>query len=304
MGQNLTAKEKLRRNLLRQRSGLPLEETSGLQSTLVVTESRDDEEEMIVEPTLELPTLPTSAPVKKKKRKSNDAKNEEKRQKRKFFKGSKVDEPEDEEDRRRKALRQEAIRKEEEEERKKNEQEAIKKEEDEKKKALRQEAFKKEEERKRKEQEEAKLKREARKKEAEKKKEVKEVTSESKASTAAFFVTVNRPEAIEAARAELPIVAEEQRVMEVLQANTVMVLCGETGSGKTTQMPQFLYEAGYGHPQSPHPGKIGITEPRRVAAMSMAQRLQTELPLEPGRIGYQVSFNVVSLVDSLRCHSD
>jgi ATP-dependent RNA helicase DHX37/DHR1 len=38
--------------------------------------------------------------------------------------------------------------------------------------------------------------------------------------------------------------------METIQANPVTVICGETGSGKTTQVPQFLYEAGYGHPDS------------------------------------------------------
>lgn len=47
-------------------------------------------------------------------------------------------------------------------------------------------------------------------------------------------------------------------------------------SGKTTQLPQFLYEAGYGtHPEKP--GLIGVTQPRRVAAMSVAERVATEL---------------------------
>ena len=43
----------------------------------------------------------------------------------------------------------------------------------------------------------------------------------------------------------LPIIGEEQRVMEAIYESSVVVLCGETGSGKTTQVPQFLYEAGY-----------------------------------------------------------
>ena len=46
-------------------------------------------------------------------------------------------------------------------------------------------------------------------------------------------------------RLELPILAEEQVVMETISENDVTILCGETGSGKTTQVPQFLYEAGY-----------------------------------------------------------
>lgn len=44
----------------------------------------------------------------------------------------------------------------------------------------------------------------------------------------------------------LPVVSEEQVIMETIQENDVTLICGSTGSGKTTQVPQFLYEAGYG----------------------------------------------------------
>lgn len=47
------------------------------------------------------------------------------------------------------------------------------------------------------------------------------------------------------ARLKLPILAEEQVIMEAINENPVVIICGETGSGKTTQVPQFLYEAGY-----------------------------------------------------------
>lgn len=47
------------------------------------------------------------------------------------------------------------------------------------------------------------------------------------------------------ARLKLPILAEEQIIMETISENLVTIICGETGSGKTTQIPQFLYEAGY-----------------------------------------------------------
>ena len=85
---------------------------------------------------------------------------------------------------------------------------------------------------------------------------------------------------------------EEHVIMEAISANPVTVICGETGSGKTTQVPQFLYEAGYGDPNSTRPGKIGVTEPRRVAAMSMASRVAEELnvPFGPG-VGYQVRYD-------------
>ena len=51
-------------------------------------------------------------------------------------------------------------------------------------------------------------------------------------------------------RMGLPICGEEQTIMEAISNNPVVIICGETGSGKTTQVPQFLYEAGYGNKDS------------------------------------------------------
>jgi ATP-dependent RNA helicase DHX37/DHR1 len=88
-------------------------------------------------------------------------------------------------------------------------------------------------------------------------------------------VHVERREDIQLVRSQLPIITEEQAIMEAIHDNLVVLICGETGSGKTTQLPQFLYEAGY-----TLDGKlIGITEPRRVAAISMAARVAEELNL-------------------------
>lgn len=50
---------------------------------------------------------------------------------------------------------------------------------------------------------------------------------------------------IQESRLRLPILAEEQVIMETISENPIVIICGETGSGKTTQVPQFLYEAGY-----------------------------------------------------------
>lgn len=60
------------------------------------------------------------------------------------------------------------------------------------------------------------------------------------------YVNITRAPEIQEARLELPILAEEQPIVEAVRLNHVVVICGETGSGKTTQVPQFLYEAGFG----------------------------------------------------------
>lgn len=59
------------------------------------------------------------------------------------------------------------------------------------------------------------------------------------------YVPVDRESEIQEARLRLPILAEEQVIMESITHNPAVVICGETGSGKTTQVPQFLFEAGF-----------------------------------------------------------
>ncbi|KAI5122781.1 hypothetical protein M0805_000125 [Coniferiporia weirii] len=108
------------------------------------------------------------------------------------------------------------------------------------------------------------------------------------------FVTIDRSNDVQTARLELPIIAEEQPIVEAVRLNSVVILCGSTGSGKTTQVPQFLYEAGFGCPGSDNPGMIGITQPRRVAAMSMASRVGYELALPPSRVSYQVRYDATT----------
>ena len=99
-------------------------------------------------------------------------------------------------------------------------------------------------------------------------------------------VLVERPPGVEEARARLPVVAEEQVIMETIGQHQVTVLSGETGSGKTTQLPQFLFEAGY----ASQGRMIGVTEPRRVAATAMANRVAHELNLPTSKVSYQIRY--------------
>ncbi|KAG0050604.1 putative ATP-dependent RNA helicase DHR1 [Gryganskiella cystojenkinii] len=110
----------------------------------------------------------------------------------------------------------------------------------------------------------------------------------------AFNVHVNRDPEIQEARLKLPVCAEEQYIMEMIRYNDVVIVKGETGSGKTTQVPQFLYEAGYGNPKSPNPGMIGITQPRRVAAVSMADRVAKELNLPASKVSHQIRYDATT----------
>ncbi|OCK85273.1 P-loop containing nucleoside triphosphate hydrolase protein [Lepidopterella palustris CBS 459.81] len=110
------------------------------------------------------------------------------------------------------------------------------------------------------------------------------------ATRKAFSVHVKRSSDIQEARLALPVVAEEQKIMEAIHNNDVIVVWGATGSGKTTQVPQFLYESGYGAPNGPTPGMIGITQPRRVAAVSMSKRVGDELGDAGSKVSYQIRF--------------
>ncbi|MGP9693805.1 ATP-dependent RNA helicase HrpA [Brachybacterium sp. AOP25-B2-12] len=88
--------------------------------------------------------------------------------------------------------------------------------------------------------------------------------------------------------ADLPVSAAREEIEEAVRENQVVIVAGETGSGKTTQLPKMLLELGYGGPGH----LIGHTQPRRIAARSVAQRIASELGerLGEGRVGYQVRF--------------
>jgi ATP-dependent helicase HrpA len=84
----------------------------------------------------------------------------------------------------------------------------------------------------------------------------------------------------------LPVAARQADIVAAMRAHPVVIVCGETGSGKTTQLPKLAYLAGRGKT-----GRIGMTEPRRIAARSVAERLAEETQTALGQfVGWQVRF--------------
>ncbi|HUD47559.1 MAG TPA: DEAD/DEAH box helicase, partial [Candidatus Baltobacteraceae bacterium] len=86
---------------------------------------------------------------------------------------------------------------------------------------------------------------------------------------------------------ELPITARKDEIVAAIRAHQVIVIAGETGSGKTTQIPKMCLEAGLGIE-----AKIGCTQPRRVAALSISRRMAEELNVAWGReVGCKIRFD-------------
>ena len=94
---------------------------------------------------------------------------------------------------------------------------------------------------------------------------------------------------------ELPVSARRDEIKKLLRENQVVVVCGETGSGKSTQLPKICLELGLGAR-----GMIGCTQPRRIAARSIAQRVADELRVPLGsRVGYKIRFTDNTSEDTL-----
>ncbi|MBQ7167035.1 MAG: ATP-dependent RNA helicase [Treponema sp.] len=84
----------------------------------------------------------------------------------------------------------------------------------------------------------------------------------------------------------LPVYAQKQRILDTLKDNQVIVVQSPTGSGKTTQLPVILYEAGYAEG-----GVIAVTQPRRIAALSVSEFISKQLHTRyPGLVGYKMRF--------------
>lgn len=105
----------------------------------------------------------------------------------------------------------------------------------------------------------------------------------------------SRTKTLREQREYLPAFAVREDLMRVVRENQVTIVIGETGSGKTTQLTQFLYEDGYGK----H-GMIACTQPRRVAAMSVAKRVAEEMEVELGStVGYSIRFEDETTKDTV-----
>lgn len=92
---------------------------------------------------------------------------------------------------------------------------------------------------------------------------------------------------IEETRHSLPIYKFRDQLLSALAQYQILIIEGETGSGKTTQIPQYLYESGY----TGGGKRVGVTQPRRVAAMSVAARVSEELGTRLGaEVGYSIRF--------------
>ena len=100
---------------------------------------------------------------------------------------------------------------------------------------------------------------------------------------------------------ELPVSDRRQEIAEAIKHNQVVVVSGETGSGKTTQLPKICLELGRGRG-----ALIGHTQPRRIAARSVATRIASELGEDLGKtIGFQVRFtDVVSSKTMVKLMTD
>uniref|UniRef100_A0A4W6C8K8 ATP-dependent RNA helicase DHX29 n=1 Tax=Lates calcarifer TaxID=8187 RepID=A0A4W6C8K8_LATCA len=99
---------------------------------------------------------------------------------------------------------------------------------------------------------------------------------------------------LKAEREQLPVFQHRHRVLEALQRHPVVVVAGETGSGKSTQIPQFLLEELLTGGKAAQPCNVVVTQPRRISAMSLACRVSQELGCEDGPgsksslCGYQI----------------
>ncbi len=117
--------------------------------------------------------------------------------------------------------------------------------------------------------------------------DAKPLTKEQRALQAQLKAAEAKASSIEDTRKSLPIYTFRDDLLQAIGEYQVLIIVGETGSGKTTQIPQYLHEAGY----TKDGLKVGCTQPRRVAAMSVAARVAEEMGVKVGNeVGYSIRF--------------
>ncbi|KAK7965240.1 pre-mRNA-splicing factor ATP-dependent RNA helicase DHX16 [Apiospora saccharicola] len=117
--------------------------------------------------------------------------------------------------------------------------------------------------------------------------EGKQLTKEQRFLDAQIDAAEKKALSIQETRKSLPIAAYRDEFIAAINQYQILVIVGETGSGKTTQLPQYLHEAGF----TKDGKKVGCTQPRRVAAMSVAARVAEEMGSKVGNeVGYSIRF--------------
>jgi pre-mRNA-splicing factor ATP-dependent RNA helicase DHX16 len=112
-------------------------------------------------------------------------------------------------------------------------------------------------------------------------------TQEEQLMAQQLLAAERKAKTMEEKRKTLPVYAYRQQFLDAVKEFQVLIIVGETGSGKTTQLPQYLLEAGYCENEM----KVGCTQPRRVAAMSVAARVAEEVGVKLGNeVGYSIRF--------------
>ncbi|EOB14001.1 ATP-dependent RNA helicase DHX37 [Nosema bombycis CQ1] len=98
------------------------------------------------------------------------------------------------------------------------------------------------------------------------------------------LITVDRPILIQNQRQQLPIFFEQEEITSLIRNNPIVLIKGPTGCGKTTQIPQFIYESNLNQG-----GLIAITQPRRISTISVSSRINEELNQD--LCGYQIRYD-------------